>query len=162
MRTKYLLPCSCGRKIPVEAIQAGQTVRCTCGAELEIPTMKAVTSLEPAEPASTARKGRSTSTWGAREGRILLAAVITASALGLAAYLQWTQPRLADVQSLSPLQTWAAWQELRLGADRRLPPEAEIFYDALRANRHWLKLALGVATVGLLLLGIFWLAPDRR
>ena len=46
---KYLLPCSCGRKMPVEPRQAGQSVDCACGESLEIPTMLAMSALEPAD-----------------------------------------------------------------------------------------------------------------
>ncbi len=31
MNTTYLLPCSCGRKIPVQLRQAGEIVKCDCG-----------------------------------------------------------------------------------------------------------------------------------
>lgn len=30
-KTTYLLPCSCGREIPIEPRQAGETVSCECG-----------------------------------------------------------------------------------------------------------------------------------
>ena len=36
---KYLLPCKCGKSVEVEPGQAGQTVACTCGENLLVPSM---------------------------------------------------------------------------------------------------------------------------
>jgi hypothetical protein len=42
---KHLLPCTCGQTVEVEPSQAGQTVACTCGKSLLVPSMLRVKSL---------------------------------------------------------------------------------------------------------------------
>lgn len=46
---QYLLPCACGRTIPVDLGQAGQTLTCECGHKLEVPTLRGIKALPPAE-----------------------------------------------------------------------------------------------------------------
>ena len=52
---KYLLPCPCGQAVEIELGQAGQTVTCTCGKSLAVPTMMQIKELplapEKIEPA---------------------------------------------------------------------------------------------------------------
>ncbi|GHT14859.1 hypothetical protein FACS1894170_12200 [Planctomycetales bacterium] len=42
---KYLLPCSCGLSVDVEPRQAGQTVVCSCGKTLQVPSLSKVKEL---------------------------------------------------------------------------------------------------------------------
>jgi len=71
---RYLLPCPCGRQVPVTRRQAGETVRCACGESLEVPTLLRLTSLpRAAETASAAPSG---ATWGLRHRLWLLGTVI--------------------------------------------------------------------------------------
>ena len=73
MEGRYLLPCSCGQEIPVEPRQAGQEIRCDCGASLEVPTMLGMAALEkaPSEPSHTPPSAP----WGIRQGIVLLGTV---------------------------------------------------------------------------------------
>jgi heme/copper-type cytochrome/quinol oxidase subunit 3 len=48
----YLLPCTCGQSTIVSAAEAGQSIRCVCGAPLEVPTLRGLRGLEPAEAAA--------------------------------------------------------------------------------------------------------------
>ena len=160
MSAKYLLPCSCGRTIPVEAAEAGHIVKCVCGAELEIPAMRTLGSLERADPASKAR--RSSSVWGRREGWILVGAILAVMGLGPTVYLQVSRPRLENVHSLTPTETWALWQELRKGTDRHLTPEHRKLIEGLKANRIQTCMSLTLAGVGALLMTVFFLAPRQR
>ncbi len=61
MAQKYLLSCSCGREIPVEVSQAGETVTCACGAAVEVPSMREIRALPPddSEPPDPVVKRRS-------------------------------------------------------------------------------------------------------
>jgi len=49
--TNYYLPCSCGNKQEVGARLAGQSIRCDCGLELHVPTLRGLRELEPADSA---------------------------------------------------------------------------------------------------------------
>ncbi len=47
MAAQYLLPCDCGATTPVETNQAGNTVICSCGKQLEVPSLRAIRELAP-------------------------------------------------------------------------------------------------------------------
>jgi hypothetical protein len=83
----YLLPCSCGEQSVVSTAQAGGTVRCTCGAELHVPTMRGLRELEPLER-STAAASRA-GNWDDQHRVAFLLALGALTCLGVAIYL-WT------------------------------------------------------------------------
>ncbi len=150
MRAKYLLPCSCGEKIAVEAAQAGQTVRCACGAELEVPTMSGISALETLEPEAEAGPSRPESGWGRREAWILAGAVVLFAGVTLLVRLQWSKPRLIDTPTMSPIESWGLWHELRVGANRDPSPGAKWFAKAVSSSSNWTVVALGLIVVGVL------------
>jgi len=49
MSQKYLLPCSCGKDVPIETAQAGGNVLCDCGLSLKVPTMLQIKKLPLAD-----------------------------------------------------------------------------------------------------------------
>lgn len=55
MSQKYLFACSCGEVQKIEVSQAGQTIRCSCGRERQVPTMLNIKELQvaPEEPKPT-------------------------------------------------------------------------------------------------------------
>jgi len=77
MSTKYLLPCECGKSIPVATSQAGSQVACECGAEMEVPTMRGLRELEREEEESpqAGQKMREKS-WDPRYGVGMLGAIV--------------------------------------------------------------------------------------
>jgi hypothetical protein len=81
MPTKYLLPCSCGAKIPVEKSQAGQSVTCACGSALAVPTFREISRLEPMEQAA-AEPARG---WSPLQGMVFAAGLVMAAGGLLAA-----------------------------------------------------------------------------
>lgn len=88
--TRYLLPCSCSRRIPVAAGQAGGAVRCpACGAECVVPRLGELARYETAvqEP-GPAR------TWSGAQACILAGLV---TAVGGAAIAGWLHARRTDV-----------------------------------------------------------------
>lgn len=52
--SRYLLPCSCGKKHSVAAPQAGGTIACECGRNLPIPGLRDLRMLAPDEQSSAA------------------------------------------------------------------------------------------------------------
>jgi hypothetical protein len=97
MAELYLLPCECGQKVRVGRAQAGQSVACTCGKSLSVPTLRGLGVLEaaPAEVKPEAA-GRTWSPWqgAAFSGGLAVAAV----ALFLCALNGWY---LLNVQAFS-------------------------------------------------------------
>lgn len=159
MSQKYLLDCECGRKLVVETSQAGESIVCPCGARLEVPSMQAIRRLEPVR--SDSSRGR-TAEWGWRQATILLGTLIAVVSVASALYLHAMRPRLGDPYALSPFQTWAVWQQLRMGLDRHPTPWDKQFLDAVRDNRRWRVVWLGIAACGTLVAAVSALRKDRR
>jgi hypothetical protein len=85
----YLLPCACGREIVVEPRQAGESVRCRCGRDCAVPTLREVRSLRPAQ-ASAATRAQTDSTWGNPQ-RFLAAGVVVLLLAGIQAVILYRQ-----------------------------------------------------------------------
>ncbi len=168
MRVKYLLSCPCGKKVPVETTQAGQTVECECGRSLEVPTLKGLRELE--QVAVEAPSGPKGAAWGSRQAVVLVGIVVTLIGIALVAYFYSIRPRqehFADPEVLTPLGSWYAWQELRTGA--KTPSFTKFPYiEALNSYRRWMDVAIvivvlgGLTVVGGLVLGKSGRGPASR
>jgi hypothetical protein len=51
---KYPVPCECGKTLRVTATQAGMTLRCECGRDVEVPSLRQLRH-DPDGPVPTAR-----------------------------------------------------------------------------------------------------------
>src|SRR4051812_49219427 len=90
----YLLACkTCGNQIPVSTGQAGQTVRCTCGESVDVPSIRDLRSLPTAPDASSAGPA-----WGVRQGMFFVGGTVAAAALAAIAILWLMRPALIDVR----------------------------------------------------------------
>jgi hypothetical protein len=119
---KYLLPCPCGERLVIEPRQAGETVVCTCGQALEVPTFLQLKQLEKLVlPEETPR-----SAWSHGQGLILVGIALILCWGGWAAYLLFFKGPPPDplsgkppeaikevVQNLSPLESWHLWLTYR-------------------------------------------------
>ena len=147
----HWLPCpQCQNRLRVEASQAGQSLRCSCGADVEAPTLRGLAELEPIVEAEHRRSG-----WGAKQGLALVAAVAAVFALAGAGYIEWSvfgkvvQPEpdvkraaVQQIESMSPGEAWYFWQTLKAGLhDPKMP---EILAQEKRA-RFWQRTLLVVA-----------------
>ncbi|MBN2216592.1 MAG: hypothetical protein JW719_04375 [Pirellulales bacterium] len=123
MSTRYLLPCSCGRSIPVETTQAGQMVSCACGKTLEVPTLLKLRSLEPVADQHEAAVERS---WGGAQGLAIVGGVVTLIGVaGLAFFFLYrpvppkavhTEKNIArGIENLTLIQSEGVWEQLRHG-----------------------------------------------
>lgn len=177
MTAYYLLPCSCGKKIEVDAGQSGLNVRCECGAELTVPTMRGLSQLERASapPANRRLDAAAESTWGARQALVFLGLIILLGA-ALPAALTWftypQPPRLRedfaelnreDIDQATLLQTWELWKGLR----KDFSEESEIpemhLYLALEKSARTRLIFMGViGGAGLLLAVVGLLTPATR
>ncbi len=151
MSPQYLLPCSCGQKLPVDAAQAGSRVRCACGAELEVPTLLHLKRLEKVAPADRADE-TSEATWGARQRLALAGAVLSFAGIVLAAWCFATRPRIVDVAMYPPFAALQLWESLKLGVD--VPPSVfeMAMFAKLEQHHRWTVVGLVVAVLGALLM----------
>ncbi|MBI3465218.1 MAG: hypothetical protein HY000_19505 [Planctomycetes bacterium] len=165
MRTRYLLPCSCGRNLQVDASQSGLTVECVCGAKLEVPAMRGLTMLEHV-PEQSSGSLEETAPWGPRQGLMFLGGAILAVGLGLVTFFAARMPpepapdpkELADLQqqvdSIQPSEIFEIWdQQFRGGIGVPLTQSHEVYRHLLTERKVRLTLASGLALVGLALLG---------
>ena len=158
METRYLLPCSCGQKNPVEPGQAGQKIACLCGAALEVPTMLGMTALEPADPDPVWQSPPAA--WGLRQGLVMLGAIIVVSAIGLEIHLYLRRPLQPTpeqirqrIQSFTPSQSWDHWKVLRAaGPDPSNPRFDKQYAQALSRHRLWMGVVLIFAAGGIALI----------
>jgi hypothetical protein len=119
---QHLLTCSCGRQIPVELSQAGEQLRCQCGATVSVPTFRQLRELPFAaiEPARETPR----STWGARQGAIAASVIIAGLLLLGAGANRYSEPLLpqfnpearnqvvsGQIDKLGPAEAWKIWTE---------------------------------------------------
>lgn len=166
MSTRYLLPCSCGLSTPVEIAQAGHSVRCSCGASLEVPTLRGIKNLPPA-PLEAVPQGP---VWNPGKGILFLGALAILAGLAIEAYLPTTVPSVdfnrihAIAFTMNPAQSWEQWQQFQ---QDRLPgaftPESEAYRRSETDRRRWWFVGwAGVAAgAGMVYCG-YWMLQNPR
>jgi hypothetical protein len=106
---RYLLPCSCGQSIPIETIQAGQEVRCSCGQAQLAPTLREIRQLPEAELAMTQLRLMKEA-WSAKRTSIFAIGLIVA-ALSMGAVIM-CQVKIGRISSRLPSKdTMKAYEE---------------------------------------------------
>lgn len=158
---KYLLPCSCGKSVAVEAAQAGQRVCCTCGRMLDVPTMRLVRQLPPADRAAAGAR-RPAPTWPLAQ-RLLFACglVVLLGGAATAAYCQWIRSQLytqeyvwddveracAEIAKMNIDAAWTLWADQRDQAIGPYEPPVFIVHRHLAALL-WRYVLLGFVAAG--------------
>lgn len=144
----YLLPCTCGQKTAVSTAQAGQTIRCACGADVHVPTMRELRALEQADKVTGSRPKTGVRRWEDRHRAAYLLVVGSLVCLGLAGYLWGTLPPrpaqpqpqdIADaVEESSPSVAFQLYLQMQHGLWEQVPrPE-----EKTRRMKLW---AIGIA-----------------
>jgi hypothetical protein len=157
---KYLLPCRCGQQVVVEPRQAGETVVCSCGQTLPIPGMLEMAALEAAPPAEMPPPPPG-GAWGWRQRMVMFGTVMLVGAVLAGVWLARTRPIAPidtidpdilrrDFKGFPPTFSWHVWRDMKQGLDRRTDPRYEA---ALLRFRVWEAVTIGLALVGLALLG---------
>jgi hypothetical protein len=119
---QYLLPCSCGRKTPVETRQAGETVVCGCGLKLDVPRLLELKRLEKTAVGPAPRK--SSFAWGTGHSLVSVGVLVfsVAAVVGIwfliltpnDPYSTMTPEQIhADFQKMPPWRTWDMWMYLK-------------------------------------------------
>lgn len=174
MKTSYLLPCPCGKEVPVAANQSGLPVRCACGTELTVPALRGLAGLRQVETDDPVATIDTAGSWGPRQGMVFLGLVILVASL-LASLILWygrPQPPIPtgfdewnqkDVEERTPEELLDLWEVLREGpADAEWAQHTATYLFAERQFHNWLTLVLGVAGFGLLVVVGGLLIPSRR
>jgi hypothetical protein len=170
---QYLVPCTCGRKIPVETRQAGGEVACECGASIAIPRLLELKTLE--KVAVQAAEAKPRGAWGIGHGLIASAAVLLVGVIALSVlvfiyaaddpYESMTPDQIREnFQKLTPMQTWGMWMNLQQAGINPPKKAMERYFEGLHAQRQMLLTFLGIAAavdIAILAAGIFIVRQSR-
>ena len=170
----YLLPCSCGRKIPVQLRQAGETLACECGASLEVPKLSGIKKLEQAEPQDAPKPAREQ--WSLGHGMIFVGGLFIICAIGFAAWLLWAGPSdpyatftpeamIETAKTRNPVQSLRMWRLLeRSGLEHHKRGEEIRYEDELAGHNvlWWVWCPLPAIGVGLVVGGCVVLNLKKR
>lgn len=147
--TRYLLECRCGKSLAVDAGQAGRSVRCECGAALDVPPMRQLVHLPSADAAADQRP-----LWTARQGLVFLGLVILVGAATFCGYLAWKYPQLDEVQirrevdDLTLSEAWRNWLAYYGGVFAQSTVDATAVLEERKSINTWLVVGLSVAGAG--------------
>jgi hypothetical protein len=167
----YLLPCSCGRAVPVSVSMAGESVRCECGTELEVPTLRGLRQLTP-EPASAGRRARS---WNDRQRVTFVFVVAGLAAAALAGYQAYSLPALPEQgrvegplpidQTTSPVDVYSKFNHLEKGIQpgvKVISPQGKQSLER-RALMIWgIRIALTLSACSMVAAAVTLLASRRQ
>lgn len=102
----YLLPCECGREHQVSPSKAGDSLVCECGKKLDIPPLRQLKELKPAEPDPRAA---APSEWSLRNGVLATGLILAALLAGVGGY--WWAMEPAPPREFDPLATTQAVEQ---------------------------------------------------
>jgi hypothetical protein len=164
------LPCRCGQQVVVEPRQAGQTVACSCGQSLPIPTMLEMAALEPAPDERPVLPPGDV--WGWRRAMMFLGEALILISLVLGIVFQRNRPiAMIDTidpdsfrqgaKNFSPSLTWHIWRDMKRGLDRRMLPADRKYADDMMFHRVKQGFAVILALGGIVLVGAS-MAMKRR
>lgn len=159
----YLLPCACGVKHEVSARQAGQTLTCECGANVEIPTLRGLRNLQVVQPQSQPSSAR----WSIAKGFTFAIGTVLLVVGGGFAYSSHSgivqrrpymaapqideQKLLEEVNAIPSDELWKIWQQLRDGdIGARIQPTFLVVRQDVKILTIVRNVALGFAALGLL------------
>lgn len=182
MSATYLLPCHSGKTVEVTVANAGRTVVCPCGKQVDVPTLRELKKLPLAEVDAAAGKSTA-SNWTLQQGvffslglLLIMAAAVAVIVLG---YYRWqintTKPefreeylagmdkRVMDQTAAQTLPMWDLFNQPLPPKERRRPPLFEQYREAARQLYQYMGIAGLVALVGLGLSAFgIWAKPRPR
>ena len=171
MPDRYLLPCpNCSRKLAVALVQAGERVSCECGTDVEVPTMRELRVLAPAEElVETPSTG-----WNTVRGWLFVSGVVLILLAGLAHWQINPMRKMLDIRApqyqelnidldaVSLGEAWTAWKFFRdAKLDYRNTPGFVANRKRHRELSYFIYTAWAAAAVGfgLLVTAVAWPSP---
>jgi hypothetical protein len=160
---RYLLPCTCGRRLTVTAAQAGDLLLCECGQRVEVPTLRHLAGLEQVDDAPPRERA-----WGARQGLIFLGATLIVLAGMAFVWLKFREPQpfreplvehdVNKIDKMSYGDLWKIWPDYEKGIQRTLFGLEAVAFDRNRFEIHqwhqWRWTAIAVAGAGVIVIAI--------
>ena len=152
MATKYRLPCHEDAFVAVDASQAGLSVTCPCGKEVQVPTWRELSRLDRVEAetddASDRHGAEAPSTWSPQKGLIFLGALILIASAASATYWWVTMPRKEPIfvnydgirehtEALTLTESMKEWDELRKGMPEGVLPPVRMYWHICLTMKRW-------------------------
>jgi hypothetical protein len=152
---QYLVPCSCGRKLPVETRQAGESITCECGNILAIPRLLELKKLEKTAVQEKIVPVRSA--WGVGHGLALAGMSILLIVLALWVYVilfvpgnpyeRITPDQIREQhQKKSPMQTWQEWVYYQKSGLSPRKERIDRYFEGRFAQRQMILTYFGIAS----------------
>jgi hypothetical protein len=181
--TKYALPCNaCGKKLHVQASQAGTSLKCVCGKSVDVPSMRGIRQLKQVDETAANKRRTAESGWGGRQATMLVCLIVGIPAVAYAVYLvvappktpavvaeELLEPIIANIEStgktLSLDDSFKWWGEIqRDGISVRipLPQKLTAAREQSRVYRFRLWLAAAIAGVSLVAAAAIFLLPRQQ
>lgn len=174
-----LLSCACGEKIVVSQAQAGQQVSCgSCGAVVQVPTLRGLSELPLALDTLLPKAGATTDTWSWR-GPVMAACLAGVLGFGIFSAREFNFYRLTrtnmnaaihiqaeteGVDEMSPdalLTLWDDYSKLSLGPKR--PPAYKQYNDfSDKSFRAGSITAAVTALLAVIAAGMVWSAKKAK
>lgn len=168
MSQRYLLKCECGIEHPVETAQAGDTLPCSCGRTVSIPSFRELRQLPPAAAGGPPKKAKRA--WHPLQGLLfgvgsVMFTVWTVWGVSLEIHRrvldleedpriqQELQRNLKNIGKLKIHESYEVWKLIQQrGLGRRQPPPYVLNREL---NRYWLSVEIQMflaALVGVVLI----------
>jgi hypothetical protein len=176
--TTYLLDCQCGQRLPVEIGQAGGRITCSCGKEVDVPTLRNLRHLPTAEVEDTQAK-RASVPWNKRKGAIAACLIVFSVFAVVGIWNRLRQPsipkfdpsaRLRSVEqqlkTITPADAFILSQNYRLLAEHGLSVfevanqaaiEQQIRHQQFQRRIYWIIAAIFAAAAATI---YFWPRPQ--
>ena len=178
MSTVYLLSCSCGQQLEVDAGQAGAELTCVCGKKVVVPTVRGLKQL-PLKAGQAEHRQAAVPGWPVWKGAVFsLGLLLAVAALLFTAWnarMFWMTRRLADPEALAIANEWAQIDSLtpedtlqffRQEANQGLGEQSPTYWAAIdeahENARQWMVLGVMVAGIGLLAAAMPLMLPSAR
>lgn len=126
MSERYLLVCECGRNLPVELGQAGGHIRCSCGREVDVPTLRQLRKL-PLAPADYVADAPA---WTWQKATMFVGLLLVVAGAVFGAYTRWNRP-LKPLDAIA-LEEKQGAEELRRVLDTARPAEVVRMFNQLK------------------------------
>jgi hypothetical protein len=168
---RYLLPCTgCQQSIPVEIAQAGETVRCDCGADVPVPTLRELRRLPTVDsvvPDGQKIIAGSTSWSTSRRCLFALGFLVAAISVGTAVFYQFAAASIKSgdahsdqlemgaqlIDALTAEGAYEVWKMLRIqGIGEQTKPDYMIQEEKREGYQARFRMALYVFALGLLVM----------
>ncbi len=175
----YLVPCpKCETPLPVELGMSGETLRCSCGSAVEVPTLRVLRDMPRTDDIDIGNS------WTWRHGVLVLGAMLAAFGISMGLYLVRSQYQMRPDRSwdewskhASPTDDWKMWHYFQRdgisgGMNPRIhPSQLQLQYKfftklaedqkLLEKQKEWVFLAWAVGALGLLIMASTLFFPAR-